>query len=317
MDLSIVIPLFNESAILPALKERMTRVLEQDFPNLNWEVILVNDGSHDDTLNGLIEIHKTDLRFKILDLSRNFGHQIAITAGMEHAQGEAVVVMDGDLQDPPEVIISMWSRFKDGVDVAYGQRRQREGESWFKLATASLFYRLLQKVARVHIPVDTGDFRLMSRRAVKAFLNCRESHRFVRGLVSWVGFRQESVMYDREERFTGETKYPVLKMIKFAWDGVTSFSILPLRLASWLGSLTVFAALLYGIRVFWLYLFFPEELIKGWSSIILILLTLGGVQLLMLGVIGEYIGRISDEIKGRPLYLVNRYHQGEATPPEN
>ena len=143
MDLSIVIPLFNESAILPALKERMTRVLEQDFPNLNWEVILVNDGSHDDTLNGLIEIHKTDLRFKILDLSRNFGHQIAITAGMEHAQGEAVVVMDGDLQDPPEVIISMWSRFKDGVDVAYGQRRQREGESWFKLATASLFYRLL------------------------------------------------------------------------------------------------------------------------------------------------------------------------------
>ena len=157
----------------------------------------------------------------------------------------------------------------------------------------------------------------MSRRAVKAFLNCRESHRFVRGLVSWVGFRQESVMYDREERFTGETKYPVLKMIKFAWDGVTSFSILPLRLASWLGSLTVFAALLYGIRVFWLYLFFPEELIKGWSSIILILLTLGGVQLLMLGVIGEYIGRISDEIKGRPLYLVNRYHQGEATPPEN
>jgi polyisoprenyl-phosphate glycosyltransferase len=314
MNLSIVIPLFNERAILSSLQERMTQVLENELSDIEWEVILVNDGSRDGTLEALLEIHRTDPRFRVLDLSRNFGHQIAITAGMEHAQGQAVVVMDGDLQDPPEVIPAMWARFLDGVDVAYGQRRQREGESWFKLATASLFYRLLQKVARVHIPVDTGDFRLMSQRAVKAFLNCRESHRFVRGLVSWVGFRQEAVLYDREERVTGETKYPLLKMVKFAWDGVTSFSTLPLRMASWLGSLTVLAAALYGLRVFWTYIFHPEMLEKGWSSIILILLILGGVQLLMLGVIGEYIGRISDEIKGRPLYLVNQYHRGDDTP---
>jgi len=316
MDLSIVIPLFNERNILPTLQDRLVRVFEGQLHDLVWEVILVNDGSLDGTLEASLEIHRVDPRFRVLDLSRNFGHQIAITAGMEHTQGRAVVVMDGDLQDPPEVIPAMWQRFVEGVDVAYGQRRQREGESWFKLATASLFYRLLQRVARVHIPVDTGDFRLMSRRAVKAFLSCRESHRFVRGLVSWVGFRQEAVLYDREERLSGETKYPVMKMVKFAWDGVTSFSTLPLRLASWIGSMTVLAAIVYGMRVFWLYLFHPEELVKGWSSIILILLILGGVQLLLLGVIGEYIGRISDEIKGRPLYLVNHYHRGEDPPRE-
>jgi polyisoprenyl-phosphate glycosyltransferase len=309
MDLSLIIPVFNESANLRPLRDRVETLFREHLQNLEWELIWVNDGSRDDSLAIMLEIHRENPRFKVLNLSRNFGHQIAITAGMEHAKGKAVVVMDGDLQDPPEVISAMWHSFTQGVDVAYGQRRQREGESWFKLWTASAFYRLLQSVARIHIPVDTGDFRLMSRRAVDAFLQCKESHRFVRGLVSWVGFRQEPVMYDREERFAGSTKYPFTKMLAFAWDGITSFSTLPLKMATWIGSLTVLFGILYSSRVFYLYCFNPEELVKGWSSIIILILVLGGAQLLMLGMIGEYLGRISDEIKHRPLYLVDRYYQ--------
>ena len=309
MDLSLVIPVFNESANLQPLRDRVEKLFKEKLPNLDWELIWVNDGSRDNSLALMLEIHRENPRIKILNLSRNFGHQIAITAGMEYAKGRAVAVLDGDLQDPPEVVEAMWHSFCRGVDVAYGQRRQRQGENWFKLWTASAFYRLLQKVARIHIPVDTGDFRLMSRRAVEAFLQCRESHRFVRGLVSWVGYRQEAVLYDREERFSGSTKYPFTKMLAFAWDGITSFSTLPLKMATWVGSLTIVFGLLYSCKVFYLYCFEPEELVKGWSSIIIILLVLGGAQLLMLGMIGEYLGRISDEIKHRPLYLVDRYYQ--------
>jgi dolichol-phosphate mannosyltransferase len=313
MDLSIVIPIFNEMANLIPLRDRLEQVFEGRLPNLRWEVILVNDGSRDSSLDIMLDLHSQNPRFKVLNLSRNFGHQLAITAGMEHAKGDAVVVMDGDLQDPPEVISDMWKAYENGADVAYGQRNRRDGESWFKLFTASFFYRLLQKVARIHIPVDTGDFRLMSRRAVDALLQCRESHRFVRGLVSWVGFRQEAVLYDREERFSGSTKYPLTKMMAFAWDGITSFSTLPLKLATWLGSMTIFAGFAYAIRVMYLYFFDPDELVRGWSSLVLILLILGGVQLLILGMLGEYMGRISDEIKHRPLYLVDKFY-GDASP---
>ena len=309
MDISLVIPVFNESDNLHPLRERVEKLFKEKLPDLDWELIWVNDGSRDNSLALMLEIHRDNPRFKVLNLSRNFGHQIAITAGMEHAKGRAVAVLDGDLQDPPEVVETMWFSFCQGVDVAYGQRRKRQGENWFKLWTASAFYRLLQKVARIHIPVDAGDFRLMSRRAVDAFLQCKESHRFVRGLVSWVGYRQEAVMYDREERFSGSTKYPFTKMLAFAWDGITSFSTLPLKMATWVGSLTVFFGILYSCKVLYLYCFHPEELVKGWSSIIIILLVLGGAQLLMLGMIGEYLGRISDEIKHRPLYLVDRFYQ--------
>ena len=309
MNISIVVPIFNEQANLKPLQERLESLFKKQLSHLSHEIILVNDGSRDDSLQLMLEIHQANPNFKILNLSRNFGHQLAITAGMEHAKGEAVVVMDGDLQDPPEVIEQMWQSYQQGVDVAYGQRHRRDGESWFKLVTASFFYRLLQKVARIHIPVDTGDFRLMSRRAVDALLQCRESHRFVRGLVSWVGYKQEPVMYDREERFSGQTKYPLTKMLSFAWDGITSFSTLPLRCATWMGSFTVMAGLCYGIRVMYLYCFYPDELVRGWSSLVLILLILGGVQLLMLGMLGEYLGRISDEIKKRPLYLVDRFYE--------
>jgi glycosyltransferase involved in cell wall biosynthesis len=315
MNLSIVIPIFNEQTNLSPLRDRLEMLFIEQLPGLEHEVIFVNDGSRDNSLQIMLDIHLDNPNFKVLNLSRNFGHQLAITAGMEHAKGEAVVVMDGDLQDPPEVIVQMWQSFQQGVDVAYGQRNRRDGESWFKLITANFFYRLLQKVARIHIPVDTGDFRLMSRRAVDALLQCRESHRFVRGLVSWVGYRQEPVMYDREERFSGQSKYPLTKMLAFAWDGITSFSTLPLKLATWMGSLTVMAGLIYGIRVMYLYSFFPEELVRGWSSLVLILLILGGAQLLMLGMLGEYIGRISDEIKKRPLYLIDRYYQHHDEPP--
>lgn len=312
MDLSIIIPIYNEKDNLQPMRERLEKLFAETLKGLQWEVLWVNDGSRDESLKRMLEIHRSNTHFKVLNLSRNFGHQVAITAGMEHAKGKAVVVMDGDLQDPPEVIAEMWSAHQSGVDVAYGQRNKRAGESWFKLVTASVFYRLLQKVARVRIPVDTGDFRMMSRRAVDALLQCRESHRFIRGLVSWVGYRQEPVFYDRNERCAGETKYPFTKMLSFAWDGITSFSTLPLKFATWIGSLTVMFGIGYGLWILFVYCFQPEKLEKGWSSIILLLLIIGGVQLLILGMIGEYLGRISDEIKGRPLYIVDQYHQGQS-----
>lgn len=307
MMLSVVIPIFNERNNLQPLKARFEALFSGPLASLDWELILVNDGSRDGSLEIMREIHRSNPRFKVLNLSRNFGHQIAITAGIEHAAGEAVVVMDGDLQDPPEVIVDMWAAFERGVDVAYGQRITRKGESWFKLFSASMFYRLLQGVSRIRIPVDTGDFRLMSRRAVKAFLELRESHRFVRGLVSWIGFSQEPVPYHRDERTAGETKYPLVKMLKFAWDGVTSFSSLPLKMATWLGGFTILVALAFGMYTLYHFFFNPTVLVKGWSSIVMLQLLLGGVQLLMLGVLGEYLGRISDEVKGRPLYLVDSF----------
>lgn len=312
VQLSLVVPIYNEIGNLNALRERCESMFAQLLPELHWELILVNDGSQDGSLEKMLQIHDENPKIKVLNLSRNFGHQIAITAGMEFSSGEAIAVMDGDLQDPPEVIAEMWRVYKEeGVDVVYGQRRKRDGESYFKLATASFFYRLLKKISKVEIPVDAGDFRLMSRRSVKSFLSCRESHRFVRGLTSWVGYRQKAVFYDREERFSGETKYPLVKMLKFAWDGITSFSNVPLKCATYLGVATLMFSFLYALFVCYCYIFQPEVLVKGWSSTILIILMLGGGQLLMLGVMGEYIGRINDEIKQRPLYLVDRFHDDD------
>ena len=297
---SVVIPIFNEEEVLPELHQRLTRAMEA--MQASYELLFVNDGSRDGSIELLRNLASQDPRIKVIDFARNFGHQAAITAGMDLAAGDAVVVIDADLQDPPEVIARLAEKWREGYDVVYAVREKRQGDSLFKRATAALFYRLLKRITSVDIPVDTGDFRLMSRRALEAFKTLRERHRFVRGLVSWIGFRQTGVTFVRDERHAGVTKYPLHKMVKFAFDGLTSFSFAPLQMATYMGFVTAFTAFLgilwvVGVRLF------TSEAIPGWASQIVCTLLLGGIQLISLGIIGEYIGRIYDEVKGRPLYL--------------
>lgn len=300
--LSVVVPLYNEESVIEAMYERLVGALEAIA--MRFEVVMVNDGSDDRTLEMARAICDQDPRIKLLSFSRNFGHQIAITAGMDRARGDAVVVIDADLQDPPEVIGDMVAKWREGYQVVYGVREHREGETWFKLVTAKLFYRFLRAVTTQHIPVDTGDFRLVDRAALAEFLRMRERARFVRGMVSWVGFKQGEVPYVRHERHAGETKYPLRKMLSFALDGILSFSQLPLKLASALGvvaSAVAFLTIIYGLIV---KVFFPDQVIPGWSSVFTAVLFVGGIQLICLGVVGEYVGRIYEEIKGRPLYII-------------
>ncbi len=302
-EISVVVPLYNEELVIHEMYQRLTGVMSDCSDN--YEIIMVNDGSRDQTLPMAKEICKRDSRVKLLSFSRNFGHQIAITAGMDHASGEAVVVIDADLQDPPEVIPEMMKKWKEGFDVVYGVRAERQGESWFKLFTAKAFYRILKKLTSVHIPVDTGDFRLIDRKVLREFNQMREQARFVRGMISWVGFRQGEVSYVRHERFAGETKYPFKKMLKFAIDGMLSFSQVPLKLSSALGlicALVSFVFMIYGLVM---KSFFPGHVIPGWASLFSAVLFIGGVQLICLGVLGEYIGRIYEEIKKRPLYIID------------
>jgi polyisoprenyl-phosphate glycosyltransferase len=302
--LSVVVPLFNEADNVGELLRRITQVVRGlSVPPAEYEIVLVDDGSRDATLELLLAAAHRDPHLRVISLSRNFGHQIAATAGLDAARGDAVVLMDGDLQDPPELIDDFLAKFRDGYDVVYATRRRRAGESRFKLFTAALFYRIIRRLTNVSIPVDTGDFRLMSRRVVRALRDSRERHRFIRGLVSWVGFKQTGIEYDRAERFSGTSKYPVSKMFKFAVDGITAFSEIPLRLATWFGfavSVIAFVVALVeiGIKIFTGYN------LPGYTSTIFAILFLGGVQLITIGILGEYIGRIYDEIKGRPLYLV-------------
>ncbi|MBI4871426.1 MAG: glycosyltransferase family 2 protein [Candidatus Riflebacteria bacterium] len=299
--LSVVVPVFNEEAVLPKLEERLRSVL--DGARIDFEVILVDDGSRDSSRTLLRELNGRDPRFKVVGFSRNFGHQLAVTAGLEAATGQAVAILDADLQDPPEVLLQMLELYHRGFDVIGGVRTARHGENAMKLATAAVFYRLLRAITRLDIPADAGDFRLLSRRAVDALLQLPERHRFVRGLASWIGFRQTTVQYERAARAAGDTHYPYRKMLAFAFDGLTSFSIFPLQLASYLGivvSLLSFALLTWAV---WLKLF-TDRSVQGWASIVVAITFLGGVQLIFLGVIGEYIGRIYDEVKRRPLYLV-------------
>jgi len=302
--LSVVVPLFNEADNVGELLRRIRNVIHGlTVAPAAYEVILVDDGSRDATLEKLLAAAHDDPHLRVLSLSRNFGHQIAATAGLDVARGDAVVLMDGDLQDPPELIDDFLATFREGYDVVYATRRRRHGESRFKVFTAALFYRTIRRLTNVSIPVDTGDFRLMSRRVTAALRDSRERHRFIRGLVSWVGFKQTGIEYDRAERFSGSSKYPVSKMLKFAIDGITAFSEIPLRLATWFGfavSAIGFAVALYevGLRVFTGYN------LPGYTSTIFAILFLGGVQLITIGILGEYVGRVYDEIKGRPLYLV-------------
>jgi dolichol-phosphate mannosyltransferase len=272
---------------------------------LDYEIVLINDGSRDETLYIAKQLCETDKQIKLISFSRNFGHQIAITAGMDKASGQIVVIIDADLQDPPEVIVEMINKWREGYQVVYGVRKQRKGENFFKLLTAALFYRILRSMTPLEIPVDTGDFRLMDRRVVEQLRHMRERSRFVRGMVSWVGFRQTKVEYIRDTRVAGETKYPFKKMMKFAIDGILSFSQLPLKLSSAFGffcSVISFVMLVYGVVAKY---FYPETVIVGWTSIFVASLFLGGVQLIAIGILGEYLGRIYEEIKGRPLYVID------------
>ena len=307
--LSVVVPVFNETAVIDAFYARLKHVMDSLVP-LSYEILFVDDGSRDDSYNKLVGLAAEDKNIRVIKFSRNFGHQIAITAGIDVAIGDAVVVIDSDLQDPPEVIKDFVGKWEEGYDVVYGIRKKRKGESKLKLITANLFYRLLKTLIKIDIPLDAGDFRLMNRRVVDHFKRLKESDRFVRGLTSWLGFNQTGVLYDREERYAGETKYPYRKMIKFALDGITSFSSIPLKLASWLGYLTSILSFLYACVVL------IEKMlgytVQGWATIMVGMLFLGGVQLICLGIIGEYIGRIFNETKQRPLYVIDQIYRGES-----
>ena len=300
--LSVVVPCFNEEAVIRETHRQLVSALEQ-VPELDLELVYVDDGSRDGTLDLLRGIQRADSRVRVLVLSRNFGHQIAVTAGIQGTQGDAVVVIDADLQDPPDVILDMLNRWRRGADVAYGVRTQREGETAFKRWTAKAFYRILGRLTDTAIPLDTGDFRLMDRKVVDAFLAMPERDRFVRGMVAWAGFRQEPVPFQRAARAAGETKYPLKKMLRFAIDGILSFSMVPLRLATYIGFLASGLALLGIVYAFALRLL-TDVWIAGWTLLLIAILFLGGVQLVLIGIFGEYLGRIYGEVKRRPLYLV-------------
>ena len=298
---SFVIPIYNEQETLPELERRVTELLDQlDGPS---EIVLVDDGSSDQSWGLIAAMVERDPRFKALGLSRNFGHQMAITAGMDHAVGEAVVVMDADLQDPPEVVLELAARWREGFDVVYAVRQERSGETFFKQYTAAAFYRLFRRLTDIEIPIDVGDFRLVDRRALDAFKAMRESNRYVRGMFSWIGFRQVAVPYARRQRFAGRTKYPLRKMLKFAADGVISFSNVPLRLALQAGFVVSGGAFVFGTVALVAKLagFYS---VSGLASLAVVTAFLGGMQLIVLGVMGEYIARIHDEVKDRPLYVL-------------
>jgi glycosyltransferase involved in cell wall biosynthesis len=305
--LSIVVPLYNEAENVAPLVDRIGSVVERLRADYDFEIVLVNDGSTDGTVAAIRGAMQRYRHVVLVNLSRNFGHQLAATAGIEIAAGDAVVLMDGDLQDPPELIEAFVRKWRQGYDVVYAVRRARPGESRFKLLTARAFYRIIKRLTKIAIPLDTGDFRLMSRRVVEALRRSKERHRFLRGMVSWVGFNQTAIEYDRDVRYSGATKYPVGKMLRFAMDGITSFSDIPLRFASYVGFAVSAIAFVYALVIiaFKLFSLRPPAYTPGWASTIVAVLFLGGVQLMSLGILGEYLGRVYDEVKGRPLYLIS------------
>jgi dolichol-phosphate mannosyltransferase len=302
MLVSIVVPCYNEEAVLAELHGRLISMLE-GVESVGFEIIYTDDGSRDRTPEILRGLQAGDSRVRVVSLSRNFGHQLAVTAGLEHTSGDAVVIIDADLQDPPEVIPEMLARWQDGYQVVYGLRAKREGETTFKLWTAKAFYRLINRVSEVEIPIDVGDFRLIDRRVVDVLLAMPERDRFLRGMISWVGFKQVAVIYDRAARHAGETKYSLIKMLRFAVDSVISFSFAPLRLAIWVGFAAIAAAVV-GIVYALVIRFYTTTWVRGWASIFTAVLFLGGIQLITLGIVGEYVGRIYAEVKLRPLYVV-------------
>jgi len=298
---SVLVPAHDEEAVLDECHRRLKEVM--DSTGEPYEIVFIDDGSRDRTGEMLRALAAVDPSVKVIGFSRNFGHQIAISAGMDHASGDAVVVIDADLQDPPAVILQMIAKWKEGYDVVHGRRAERQGETAFKKATAFLFYRILRSLTEVDIPPDVGDFRLIDRKVCDVMARIRERNRFVRGIISWIGFRQTTVSYVRERRFAGETKYPLSKMLRFAFDAIIGFSYRPLKLASYLGLVTSLGGFLYLAYVVYLK-YFTDRTVQGWTSIIAMNLIFNGIVLLLLGIMGEYIGRIYDESKARPFYVV-------------
>lgn len=302
-EFSVVAPIFNEIGCLEEFYQQVRQVMES--LKTPWEFILIDDGSTDGSSEMIQNLAKNDPLIQAVIFARNFGHQIAVTAGLDYSRGKAVILIDADLQDPPEVIIDLIQKWEEGYEVVYAVRRKREGESWFKLLTASIFYRMVYRITDVKIPLDTGDFRLLDRKVVDVMGKMRERHRFLRGMASWVGFRQTGVEYDRKERFAGKTKYPFSKMLKLALNAITSFSYFPLQVATYLGFISAVVSILAIPVVISLRLSHQAALL-GQATTLITVLFLGGVQLITLGILGEYVGRIYDEAKGRPLYVVSQ-----------
>ena len=307
--ITILIPAYNEEAVLTQLYERLN-TLAKTTPKYNFEFLFINDGSRDKTLPILKDLSKKDTRISYVNLSRNFGKESAMLAGFDYATGDATVIIDADLQDPPELIPRMIKFWEEGYDDVYAKRRSREGESWFKKKSSSLFYKLLQKSTNVDIQVDTGDFRLLDKRAINALREIRESQRYTKGMFSWIGFKKKEITYDRDPRAAGETKWNYPKLVNLAIDGITSFTTAPLRTASFAGIIISLFAFIFIIVIVFKTLMFGDP-VAGWASTMAVILFLGGVQLLSIGIIGEYIGRIFNEVKNRPVYFVEEYHDGK------
>lgn len=306
-EISVIAPVYNEVQSLPEFYRRVKAALED--MGVSWELLLVDDGSHDGSSELIYQLAKEDNHVRPLIFARNFGHQLAVTAGLDYCRGKAAIIIDSDLQDPPEVMKELIQKWREGYEVVYAVRSEREGESWFKLATASLFYRLIYKITDVKIPLDTGDFRLLDYKVVNVLRQMRERHRFLRGMSVWVGFRQTGVSYRRAARYAGKTKYPFRKMFKFASDAITSFSYLPLQIATYMGFLSAGLSIL-AIPVVIILRQSGSQAFFGQATTLIAVLFLGGVQLISLGILGEYIGRLYDEAKGRPLYIL-RYKPDE------
>ena len=302
MDLSVIIPSYNEERNVGIMHERLTKTLSEITDS--YEMIFVNDCSKDQTLLRIKELAERDSHVKYLSFSRNFGHQIAVSAGLDFCTGEAVVIIDGDLQDPPELITQMYERYKEGYKVVYAKRKTREGETWFKKATAKIFYRLLASMTSIDIPVDVGDFRLIDRVIVEHLRNMPEKSKYIRGQIAWIGYKQTFVEYHRDARLYGTTKYPLKKMLRFALDGITAFSDKPLKIASGLGIFSAIVSLLALVYALVSHFCFHTT-ITGWTSLILSVLFIGGVQLITIGIIGEYIARINNDVRNRPLYILD------------
>lgn len=302
VDISVIIPVFNEEKNIQPLYDRLSGVVNK--LNVSSEFIFINDGSRDETLRLVTDLARTHSNVKFIDFSRNFGHQLAVTAGLHFCKGQRIVIIDADLQDPPELILEMYQKMNEGFNVVYAKRRKREGESFFKLITAKIFYRLMARVTSIDIPLDTGDFRMMDRKVTDVLNKMPEQHKFIRGMVSWVGFRQTYIEYDRDRRHSGETGYTFRKMLRFAVDGITGFSNLPLKIATFFGF--VFSSISFLLILYAIYArFFSDTYVQGWASIMISVLFIGGVQLICLGLIGEYLIRMDANVRQRPPYIVN------------
>lgn len=310
-SLSIIVPVYNEESVLQEFYQRTSAVLD-DLEGIIGKILFVDDGSSDNSVDIIRDLIQKDVRLSLIRLSRNFGKEAALTAGLDHVDADAVIIIDADLQDPPELIPRMIELWREGFDTVYGQRTERHGESFVKKATASMFYRLMGGVGRVSIPRDTGDFRLISRRAVNALRSLPESNRFMKGLFSWIGYPQTALRYSRDPRHAGDTKFNYWKLWNFALDGITSFTTLPLKLASYIGVLLAFGSFIYGAYVIIKTLIWGDP-VPGYPSLMTVVLFIGGIQLIFLGVLGEYLGRMFDETKHRPLYLVQEHMKQDET----